>query len=445
MSIAEIGLIVNKKRLTSEQMCAKILSERLFGGVHTERVILHVDCNKFYASVECLHRPEIREKPVAVGGSVEKRHGIILTRNEIAASYGVKTAETIFQAKRKCPDLVIVPPNFPLYMRFSNLVRSICMDYTDLVEPFGLDESWLDVTGSRIFGSGEEIAEKIRKRVKEEIGITVSIGVSFNKVFAKLGSDYKKPDAITVFTKENFREKIWPLPASDLLYVGKSCEKKLRNIGITTIGDIALCDPEILSSHLGKQGYVIHSFANGLDSSPVISEENTSTVKSISNGTTLPRNLTDTKEVSLIIRILSESVARRMRDHGFRCTGVGISVRDSFLFSVTRQKTVSPTDITEEICSHMMSLFEENYEWKNPVRALSVCVSGFEAADSCFQPDLFHDEEHRTKLSRLDGTLDKLKKRYGSTCVRPASLLQSSDITALNPYDDHLIHPVGFF
>ncbi len=414
-------------------------------GDFTERVILHVDCNKFYASVECLHRPEIRDKPVAVGGSVEKRHGIILTRNEIAASFGVKTAETIFQAKQKCPDLVIVPPDFPLYTRFSGLVRNICMDYTDMVEPFGLDESWLDVTGSFLFGSGTEIAEKIRSRVREELGITVSIGVSFNKVFAKLGSDYKKPDAITEFTRENFRQKIWPLPASDLLYVGRATGKKLHNIGINTIGDIALCDPEILARHLGKMGYVLHSFANGTDTSPVVASENASAVKSISNGTTLPRNLCDTKEVALILMILSESVARRMRDQGFRCTVVSVSVRDSFLFSITKQAAVSPTDITEEIYAKVLDLFTNGYEWKNPVRALSVCVSGFESADSCFQLDLFHDEEHRQKLSRLDSAMDKLKNRYGSMCVRPASLLQDTDITDLNPYDDHHIHPVGFF
>ena len=417
----------------------------MFGGDFTERVILHVDCNKFYASVECLHRPEIRNKPVAVGGSAEKRHGIILTRNEIAASFGVKTAETIFQAKQKCPDLVIVPPNFPLYTHFSQLVRNICLDYTDLVEPFGLDESWLDVTGSFIFGNGTEIAEKIRKRVKEEIGISVSIGVSFNKIFAKLGSDYKKPDAVTEFTKDDFREKIWPLPSSDLLYVGRSTYKKLQNIGIKTIGDIAICDTDILSQHLGKMGYVLHSFANGYDTSPVVSSENTASIKSISNGTTLPRNLTNTKEVALIIQILSESVARRMRDQGFKCTTVSISVRDSFLFSITRQASIRATDITEEIYKRMLSLFKENYEWKNPVRALSVCVSGFESADSCFQLDLFHNEIHRQKLSRLDGAVDNLKKRYGSTCVKPASLLQNKDITSLNPYDDNLIHPVGFF
>ena len=426
-------------------MYAKLLLERLFGGGFTERVILHVDCNKFYASVECLHRPEIRNKPVAVGGSVEKRHGIILTRNEIAASFGVKTAETIFQAKQKCPDLIVVPPNFPLYMRFSNLVRNICMDYTDLVEPFGLDESWLDVTGSGIFGNGMEIAEKIRNRVKEELGITVSIGVSFNKVFAKLGSDYKKPDAVTEFTKDNFREKVWPLPASDLLYVGRSVGKKLRDIGIKTIGDIALCDADILSHHLGKHGQIIHSFANGLDASPVTASENAAAIKSISNGTTLPRNLTNTKEVALILQILTESVARRMREHGFKCTTVSVSVRDSFLFSITRQSVLPPTDITEEIYSRILLLFKENYEWKNPVRALSVCVSGLESADSCFQLDLFHDENHRQKMTNLDVAIDKLKSRFGSACVRPASLLQNTDITGLNPYDDHLIHPVGFF
>ena len=223
-----------------------------------DRTVLHVDCNKFFASVECLHRPEIRHLPVAVGGDSEKRHGIILTANMNAAKYGVKTAEPIFMAKQKCPDLVIVPPNYPLYLRFSKLARRIYSEYTDLVEPFGLDECWLDVTSNVKSGqSGFEIADRIRRQVKRELGITVSVGVSWNKVFSKLGSDYKKPDAVTLFTRENYKELIFPLPARDLLYIGKATEKKLFSRGIFTIGDIANSSPALLCSFLGKNGLML--------------------------------------------------------------------------------------------------------------------------------------------------------------------------------------------
>ena len=217
-----------------------------------ERTVLHVDCNKFYASVECLHRPEIRNRPVAVGGSAEDRHGIILTKNEIASKYGIKTAEPIWQAKQKCPELVVVPPNFPLYVRFSNMARKIYKEYSEFIEPFGLDENWIDVTGCR--KSGEEIANEIRCRIKFELGITVSVGVSWNKIFAKFGSDYKKPDAVTVINKANYKNIVWNSPCSDLLFVGRSTAKKLNSYGIYTVGDIANSDCSFLRSVFGKNG-----------------------------------------------------------------------------------------------------------------------------------------------------------------------------------------------
>jgi DNA polymerase-4 len=225
-----------------------------------ERMILHSDCNSFYASVECLHHPEIRNKPVAVGGDVEQRHGIILAKNQLAKRYNIKTGEALWQAKQKCPDLVIMPPNYHLYMRFSKMARQIYLDYTDQVEPFGLDECWLDVTGSAVKGNGLSIAEEIRARIKYELGITVSIGVSFNKIFAKLGSDYKKPDAITVISRENYRQIAWPLPASDLLYVGRSTEKRLTSMGIHTIGDLAGTSNKLLRSLFGKWAMCFTAF-----------------------------------------------------------------------------------------------------------------------------------------------------------------------------------------
>ena len=232
-----------------------------------ERTVLHIDCNKFYASVECLYRPEIRNKPVAVGGDVESRHGIILTKNEIASKYGLTGGEPLWKARKKCPDLIIVPPNYPLYLRFSKLARMIYADYSEFIEPFGLDENWIDVSGS--VQSGEEIANEIRERVKSELGITVSVGVSFNKIFAKLGSDYKKPDAVTVISKDNFRDIVWPLPCGDLLMVGRATAAKLNSYGIKTIGELANTDEKFLKTVLGKNGQTLRDYANGLDISPV--------------------------------------------------------------------------------------------------------------------------------------------------------------------------------
>lgn len=221
----------------------------------SERVILHCDLNNFFASVTLLSNATLYNMPVAVCGNEKERHGIVLAKNEIAKSYGVKTAETIRDAKRKCPELVCLPPDYKQYKKYSVAARKIYERYTDMIEPFGIDECWLDVTGSiRIFGSGEEIAEKIRSSIKNELKITVSIGVSFNKVFAKLGSDMKKPDGITVISKENFKSKVWPLPAKDLLYVGKSTEERLKSSGIFTIGDVANCETALLSHLLGKNG-----------------------------------------------------------------------------------------------------------------------------------------------------------------------------------------------
>ena len=281
-----------------------------------DRVILHSDCNGFYASVECLHHPEIRNNPVAVSGDAENRHGIILAKNEIAKKYNIKTGEAIWQAKQKCPDLITVPPHFDLYKRFSKMARRIYSEYTDKIEPFGLDEAWLDVTDNKNM-SGKEIALEINRRIKQELGITVSIGVSFNKIFAKFGSDYKKPDAITEITRENYRDIVWNCPAKDLLYVGRATGRKLESIGIYTIGDIATADVTLLRSYLGKWGYLIYGFANGYDSSPVAHMNENSEVKSIGNSTTTPKDMVTFNDVKQVIFVLCDSVCRRMREQGF--------------------------------------------------------------------------------------------------------------------------------
>ena len=412
-----------------------------------ERIILHSDCNSFYASVECLHHPEIREKPVAVGGDIEQRHGIILAKNQLAKQFHVSTGEAIWQAKQKCPELIVLPPDFPLYLRFSRLARDIYLDYSNRVEPFGLDEAWLDITSSENQkDKGERTAQEIRKRIREELGITVSIGVSYNKIFAKLGSDYQKPDAVTLITKENYRQIAWPLPLSDLLYVGPATKRKLNGFGVHTIGELAQTPVEILRSKFGKIGDILSCFSNGLDRSPVADFQNQPIVKSIGNSTTAPRDLESGEDVKMILYVLADSVARRLREQGLKGRTIHISVRDNSLFSFTRQKTLlSYTNLTGEIAREALSLFREHYQWKRPVRSIGISVSDLEAGTICSQTSLFCDEVKREKMERLDKALDRLKVRFGTFAVQPAVLLKDRKLSGFDPKNDHIIHPVGYF
>lgn len=414
-----------------------------FGGDFTERTILHVDCNKFYASVECLYRPEIRNKPVAVGGDVESRHGIILTKNEIASKYGLTVGEPLWKARRKCPDLVIVPPNYPLYLRFSKLARMIYSDYSDYIEPFGLDENWLDVSGCS--QSGEDIANEIRNRVKSELGITVSVGVSFNKIFAKLGSDYKKPDAVTVINKDNFKDIVWSLPCGDLLMVGRSTAAKLNSYGIKTIGELANADEDFLKAVLGKNGQTLKAYANGLDTSPVRRMDETSDVKSVGNSTTTPRDLVDNDDVKTVFRVLCESVATRLREQGLKGKTVAVSVRDVNLNSFThQQKMKAHTDISSEILDGAMNLFLNSYNWLCPIRSLGVSVSDFDV-DFCEQYDFSHSVENREKQEKIETAVDTLRRRFGNYCIQRGSQLKKKDLSHFNPHDEHIIHPIGFY
>ncbi len=407
-----------------------------------ERTILHIDCNKFYASVECLYRPEIRNKPVAVGGDVETRHGIILTKNEIASKYGLTVGEPLWKARKKCPDLIIVPPNYPLYLRFSKLARMIYADYSEFIEPFGLDENWIDVSGS--MQSGEEIANEIRERVKSELGITVSVGVSFNKIFAKLGSDYKKPDAVTVISKDNFRDIVWPLPCGDLLIVGRATGAKLNSYGIKTIGDLANADEKFLKTILGKNGQTLRGYANGLDTSPVRRADEASDVKSVGNSTTTPRDLVDNDDVKIVFRVLCESVATRLREQGLKGKTVTISVRDVNLNSFTRQqKMKAHSDISSEIHACAMALFLNNYNWLYPIRSLGVSVSDFDV-DFCEQYDFSHSVENREKQEKIETAVDSLRRRFGNYCIQRGSQLKKRDLSHFNPHDEHIIHPIGF-
>ena len=407
-----------------------------------ERTILHIDCNKFYASVECLYRPEIRDKPVAVGGSAESRHGIILTKNEIASKYGLTVGEPLWKARQKCPDLIIVPPNYPLYLRFSKLCRKIYEDYSEFIEPFGLDESWLDVSGD--LRSGEEIADEIRRRVKEELGITVSAGVSFNKIFAKFGSDYKKPDAVTVINRENYRDIIFPQPCGDLLMVGRSTERKLISYGIKTVGDIANADIEFMKSLLGKHGEMLWNFANGLDTSRVKHKDEETPLKSVGNSTTTSRDLVDNNDVKTVFRVLCESVSRRLREQNLKGKTVTIWVRDNKLNSFTRQKKMKThTDISTEILDSAMELFINNYNWVSNIRSLGVSVNDFDFEYEQF--DFEKSVEKRDKLEKIETTIDSLKRRFGNYCIVRACQLSDRELSGFNPHDEHIIHPISYF
>lgn len=409
--------------------------------------MLHSDCNCFYASVELLHHPELRGKPVAVDGDPESRHGIILTADYTAKKYGVKTGMALWQARQICPEITFLPPRMDLYLRFSRMAQEIYADYTDLREPFGCDESWLDVTASATLkGDGELIAKEISNRMKSELGITVSIGVSYNKIFAKLGSDYKKPDAITTMYRNEFKEKVWSLPASDLLYVGKSTAKRLNSIGVKTIGELATMDEKLLVSLLGKMGSVLWGFANGYDNSPVRKENTHAAIKSVGNSTTTPRDLTTDEDVKIIIYVLSESVAARLRENGFRCRTVEISIRDNELYSFTRQcKVNNATNITEEIAREAYRLFKENYNWNKPIR--SVGVRGADLVTDYYfeQLDMFTDAAMREKQMKVDAAVDDIRRRFGFYSVQRGLMYQDRDLSAVNAKEDHTVHPVAYF
>ncbi|MBU2702257.1 DNA polymerase-4 [Sporomusaceae bacterium BoRhaA] len=409
------------------------------------RTILHVDLNNFYASVECLYRSEIRNKPVIVGGDVEARHGIVLAKNNIAKVAGVKTGDAIWQAKQKCSGLVVVPPDFRKYLRFSRMAKAIYANYTDQVEPFGIDESWLDVTGSvRLFGDGRTIADTIRQRMKNELGVTVSVGVSWNKIFAKLGSDMKKPDATIVINKDNFKQLVWQLPVGDLLYVGRSTRRKLEHRAIFTIGDLAKADVRNLKLLLGVWGETLWQFANGLDSAPVRKAGIESIVKSVGNSTTTARDLINNEDVKLIIYVLAESVAVRLRAHGLKCSTVSIYVRDNELSSFERQgKLTTSTYISGTIAQKALELFSRNYHWNKPIRSIGVRGADLVTADQHIQLDLFGEDP--TTKEQLEKTIDDIRRRFGPYSIQRCSMLNDRQLTGFNPKDDHVIHPVSFF
>lgn len=389
------------------------------------RTILHSDCNCFYASVELLHHPELRGKPVAVGGDPEARHGIVLTADYTAKRYGVKTGMALWQAKQVCPDITFLPPRMDLYLRFSRM------------------------------------AQEISSRMKKELGITVSAGVSFNKIFAKLGSDYKKPDAITTMYEDEFQRKAWCLPVSDLLYVGNATNKKLYSMGIRTIGDLAKSDETLLVRKLGKMGSILWAFANGYDESPVKLENTSAPVKSVGNSTTTPRDMETDEEVKIVLYILAESVAARLRENGFRCRTVEISVRDKELFHFSKQvKLQNASNITKEIAEAGYRLYKDNYRlpaddkelkssrpefFQKPLR--SIGIRGTDLVTDYFweQLDMFMDPQAREKQMKMDETVDIIRKRFGFYSVQRGLMYRDRILSACDAKSDHTVHPHGYF
>lgn len=390
-----------------------------------DRIILHSDCNNFFASVECVLKPELKNVPLAVAGDRETRHGIILAKNELAKRFGVQTAEPIWQAKKKCPELIIVPPHHELYREYSEKINEIYIDYTDQVERFSIDESWLDVTGStRLFGDGKTIADTIRRRIRKEIGITVSIGVSFNKVFAKLGSDYKKPDATTVLSRENYKEILYPLPVKDMLFVGKRGYETLLKMNIKTIGDLAAADEQLLEKKLGKTAVTLVRYARGEDNEPVMPFYYQREIKSIGKGMTFPRNLLGRDDIAKGVHPLADNIASQMRRKNLKCNTVQVHIKDVNLKTISRQKTLDkPTYLTKEIFDEAMSLICENWRMDKPIRMITVTGTNFADGENGGQISLFDDIEKDTKLEKLELAMDKIRDIYGKDSITQASVL----------------------
>lgn len=398
----------------------------------SDRAILHCDLNSFFASVELLSYPELQDVPVAVCGNPASRHGIILAKNEPAKKFGIITAETIWQAKKKCPNLVLLPPHHDQYQIYSRKVNDIYERYTDLVEPFSIDESWLDITGSaHLFGSdAKEIADEIRIRVHTELGLTLSVGVSFNKIFAKLGSDYKKPDATTVISRQNWHEIVWPLPVGALLFVGNTARTLLAQYGITTIGQLASCKPEMLETLMGKTGVQLLEYANGLEQEPVRARGSREPVKSVGNGTTFPENLTRPEQVRTGVAMLADSVAMRLRAGGLYAGGVQITLRTPDFKTITRQKQFpAPTHLMRELAQASMELIESVWKPPSPIRMLTVTAISLMPSDAAFEQVSLFDTAapSRDRQEKIEKTMDSIRGKFGTDAIQFGNLSERQE------------------
>ncbi len=393
-----------------------------------DRVILHSDLNGFFASVETVLNPKLSEYPMAVCGDPDKRQGIILAKNEKAKKFGVVTAETIWAAKQKCPSLVLVPPHHDLYEKYSHEVNAIYAEYTELVEPFGIDESWLDVSASeKLFGDGVTIANTLRERIKRETGLTVSVGVSFNKTFAKLGSDLKKPDAVSVIDRAHFKEIVWSLPADALLYVGRSAAKTLADMRIKTIGDIALASPDFLEYKLGKMGLMLYAYANGNDEEPVRSIYDKRQVKSVGNGMTFSHDLYGMDELMCGLDAVCDPAAARMRAKHVKCTTVQLSIKDSNFVTVQRQAPLkAPTQLARELRDAAAALLRTQWNPRLGIRALTVTGIGLVPEDTAEQIGFFDDSDLDEKMEKRERAMDDIRKKFGRGSIKSAGTLANN-------------------
>lgn len=393
-----------------------------------DRTILHCDMNGFFASVELLDHPELLDKPMAVCGNPENRHGIILAKNEIAKGFGIVTAETLWQARKKCPHLEVVPPHHEKYKYYSVLINGIYQRYTDLVEPFSIDESWLDVTGSRkLFGDGKAIADEIRATVKKEFGLTLSAGVSFNKIFAKMGSEYKKPDATTVISRDNYKDLLWPMPVEEMFFVGSATADKLRRAGVATIGDLACSDPLMLQGLLGRQGKMLHSYANGLDDSPVAPSDQKRLIKSVGNSITFARDLSGETDLKTAAVSLADTVASRLRKYQLKASGVKVDIKDPSLKVISRQKQLdSATNETDVIFREAMDIIKSSWRMDSPVRLLSITGINLCDEDEEVQLSMFDTKkETDEKAGRIDAAVDKIREKYGKKAITFGSIINN--------------------
>lgn len=406
-----------------------------------EKIILHVDLNNFYASVEQLDHPEWKKVPMAVGGNKNDRHGIILAKNYPAKALGIKTGETLWEARIKSPNLIFVPPHFQKYLHYSKAVKRIYYKYTDMIESFGMDECWLDVTGSqKLFGSGKEIADKIRNDVREETGLTVSVGVSFTKIFAKLGSDIKKPDATTVISKDNFKQIAWNAPIGDMLFVGPKTQFVLHRLGVKTIGDLAKIDVKLLADHFGVVGNRLHLDANGIELSKVLKFDEAMPIKSVGNGTTTIRDMVTCQDVKTVIYYLAEEVSMRLRGYEFMACGVAVHIRNNKLKTITRQmKLCRPTNDTRTLAKHAFELFNANYNFKRdlPVRTLTIQAINLISENMPYQINVLELGKQSLDVEKkLGKQIDILRDKFGVNAITRASFMATDLVSQVVKSND---------
>lgn len=393
-----------------------------------DRTILHCDMDSFYASVELLGYPELKDVPVAVCGNPENRHGIILAKNIHAKKYGIKTAETVWQAKKKCPKLHLLPPHHRKYRQYSRKINEIYQRFTDMVEPFSIDESWLDVSASlRLFGTGRQIADQLRDIIRKELKLTLSVGVSYNKIFAKMGSDYNKPDGTTVISRDNYKALLWPMNVRKMFFVGKATADKLNKTGIQTIGDLARTDRSLLQALLGKQGSLLHEYANGFDDSPVCRYMEREKIKSVGNGTTFRRNLQGLDDIKVAVTALSDTVASRLRKCQMKCSGVKVDIKDPDFKVISRQKQLDiPTNLFEEIFRQAIEIIRASWPIENPIRMLTITAINLCDEKEAQQLSIFDiGSNSREKGEKMERTIDSIRTKFGDNAITFGRILNN--------------------